>query len=264
MKIFEILVPGIWIDLEDKDVAFRLQNYINGIHSKFNEAVMLLSLFEQSQATAKSQFDESSTADPVREVDNTASSDADDLATRMIESPEKSDEIFRNWSMEQIAKRRKHWESGAVPLEYSRSLPFAYARAFLYSVWTIGKLFDQVSTCDGLPENVLPVAKNFHSALPSLKGLRDSSAHIDERLDGRARGKKIRTKSINNRLAQIPEGSFVFSENLFGNKFIGTVATGELAELAITGETLVHVQRCFQDLLDSFSWTGVGRLHPES
>ena len=88
------------------------------------------------------------------------------------------------------------------------------------------------------------------------------AAHVDERIVGKAHGRQIKTRAIDNPVVRAPSGDIMFVENLFGNRFTGTINTGELTEIEVSADSLVRVQQCIQDLLNSLPWTGPARHYP--
>lgn len=255
MTVFEIVYPGTRLELADRDAAFRVQGYLSTIESRLNEAAMAMSLFEE---TLKRDKDGS-------ESSRALSDDRDDVdfGALLREYGSDGQAFVREWSRRKIDAKRARWASGEIPRAYSSTLPVVYARSFLFSVWTIGKLFEQISKSPEIPAAVADVAKEFDSAFSALKPLRDSSAHIDERLAGRAHGKLIELKPIESKFINAPGGGILVAEVLLGNRFTGTTADGGLAEITIGVETLKRVQAHFQELLNSLSWAGPARLHPE-
>jgi hypothetical protein len=97
----------------------------------------------------------------------------------------------------------------------------------------------------------------------TLKGLRDSSAHLEERVACEAHGRPIPLKPIDNTLARAPGGGVLVVESLVGNRFVGTKADGELAEIEVSVNTMATVQKCIQQLLNSLPWSGPSRHYPE-
>ena len=257
MTVFEILYPGTRIELADRDVAFKLIGYLSTIESSFSDAAMVMSLFEQAQER-QIKGRESPARAPSDDPD-----ESEDFAQLASESGGNGEAFLREWSRRTLEARRQRWRSGEIPRAYSSRLPFIYARSFLFSVWTIGRLFNQISKCEGLPADAIAATKKFASAFPTLKALRDSSAHVDERVDGHARGVPIDLKPIENRFINAPSGGVLVVENLFGSRFTCTTADGNLAEIEVSADTLKRVQECFQKLLNCLPWTGPGRTCPE-
>ena len=219
MTVFEILYPGTWIELADRDVAYKVRLYLSTIESALNDAAMAMSLFEQAmEHQPKGTENGSNSLSVAAGPDDPEKFDSAQFARECGGSPEA---FLRELSLRALEARRRRWRSGEIPQVYSSRLPFIYARSFLFSVWTIGKLFDQITKCEGLPPDAIAAAKDFATAFPTLKGLRDSSAHVDERVSGQARGAPIDSQPIENRFVSAPGGGVLLVENLLGRCFTG-------------------------------------------
>jgi hypothetical protein len=250
--------------MDDRDLAWKIEGYIDTMHSYFNEAAMVLELFIRAQADHRERFAAWTAEQHAEQKDAVSDTAMQKITTKMCESPEDSLKHLQAWHAHMIALRRQKWASGEVPMEYSQTLPRLYARSFLFSVWTIGRMLDRIARCDGVPEACRRIAAQFWAELPGLKGMRDSSAHVDERVDGMARGKKIETRPVDGGLARVPGNSIMFIENLVNDTFVGTAEDGSLAEIEVSPKTMAVVQQRVQTLINAFSWRGVGRLRPES
>jgi hypothetical protein len=127
----------------------------------------------------------------------------------------------------------------------------------------VGRLLSKIGRFQRISNDSRKAIDDFEAAFPTLKGLRDSSAHLEERLAREAHGRPIPLKPIDSRLARAPGGGVLVIESLVGNKFMGTMADGELAEIEVSVNTLATVQECIQQLLDSLPWSGRSKHYPE-
>ena len=50
MLVFEITTPGTWLDYQDKDWSWKIQNQLRSLESQFFEANGALNLFIHTQA----------------------------------------------------------------------------------------------------------------------------------------------------------------------------------------------------------------------
>lgn len=257
MTVFEIFQPGTTLELTDHDDAFALGGLLSMIESRFSEAAIALNLFQKVQqeelAELKNRGDES------RE-DVT---DAVDYRELISEYGENGRAFLVELSKRMLEAKRSRWRAGVLPQGYTSRLPFLYARAFLFSLWDIRGLLDRVVKFEGIPAAARAAVEEFDVALPMLKGLRDSSAHIDERAAGQTRGRQIATKPIQTGFINAPGGGVLVIESLVADKFTGTTANGDLAEIAVSADTMKVVQRCFQHVLNSLPWSGPGRHYPD-
>jgi len=257
MTVFEILQPGARIELTDRDAAFALQGLLSTIESRLSEAAIALHLFQEVHQHDLAQLKDrgsESREDMTEAVDYTEliSEHGGDGRTFLIELCKRM-----------LEAKRGRWRAGEVPQAYTTRLPFLYARAFLFSLWDIRRVLGRVLTFNGIPPAATIAVGEFDSALPILKGLRDSSAHTDERVVGQTRGHQIVTKPIHTGFINAPGGGVLVIESLVGDKFTGTTADGDLAEIAVSADTMKVVQRCFQQILNSLPWSGPGRYYPD-
>lgn len=49
MFVFEVIVPGTWLDYEDREWAWKIQNQLDSLQSKFFEANLALNLFTSTK-----------------------------------------------------------------------------------------------------------------------------------------------------------------------------------------------------------------------
>jgi hypothetical protein len=257
MTVFEIVYPGSRIELADRDVAFALQGYLSTTESRLSEAAVSLHLFEQALGQDSGALRD----EPV--VDSEGEQPLPDLRQLIAEHGTDPHAFVLELERRNLDSKRRRWLAGHPPRAYTSRLKFMYARLFLFSLSDIGKLLGKIRRCEGIPTKAVTAINSFDSAFPKLKELRNSSAHVDDRIVGKARGRKIKPCAIDNSFIRVPYGAFMFVENLFGNRFSGTIHTGELVEIEVSAETLIKVQQCLQELLNSLPWTGPARHHPD-
>ena len=56
MFVFEIIVPGTWLDYEDSDWTWKIQNQLYSLQSQFFEANLALNLFISAQTSRSHSF----------------------------------------------------------------------------------------------------------------------------------------------------------------------------------------------------------------
>ena len=49
MFVFEVIVPGTWLDYEDREWAWKIQNQLDSLQSRFFEANLALNLFTSTK-----------------------------------------------------------------------------------------------------------------------------------------------------------------------------------------------------------------------
>jgi hypothetical protein len=77
--------------------------------------------------------------------------------------------------------------------------------------------------------DISDIYKYFQNSIPDLRGVRNSSAHSEDRMRGLGRDKQP--------IVPNPLG-FIMLENLHGTKFMSTMANGNLGKVDVTLDTL--------------------------
>jgi hypothetical protein len=129
MFVFEITTPGTWLDYEDRDWSWRIQNQLRSLESQFFEANDALNLFIRAR-TIRPSFANRDT----RERDSQRLSEIQ----RAIEQESGVTMSRDDWDAihleTEVRFKREQWSSGRAPREFEHNRPFIYARAFLYAL----------------------------------------------------------------------------------------------------------------------------------
>lgn len=123
-------------------------------------------------------------------------------------------------------------------------LPFIYAQSFLHALHGLRKVLGVLATSEA-PSGLDKVRLRFDSSFPDLKGVRDSTQHIEERLLGQAKGKPI-------------QAPIRWIGNLSGNRFEMTMENGQVGGVEISKASLDVAGSCVQGAIECFEWTGPG------
>lgn len=256
MYVTELIYPGTWLDYEDEDWVFEVQKIIGSIESQLIEATLALGLFEREQSCSRMSLKEEWEADvPLRQ--------------KIIEKYQKEygeEGLYQNISglleLTDLELRQERWKAGQLPRSYQHHLIFMYAKAFLYSLDMLSKLIRVLSEKEGIPKEINEISQSFTSRFPSLKGVRDSEQHIEDRVRGLGRKQKqLKLKPVNNSLIKA-DGGVLALGNLNGNKFGSTMADGHYGEVEVSIDSLNFVRDSIQKILDSFNWRGSKRFYP--
>jgi len=92
----------------------------------------------------------------------------------------------------------------------------------------------------------------FAAALSGLKHVRDSAEHGEDRVRGRAFGKKIATQPLINALVYAPGGGVMIMESLNNQHFGGTIADGTYAEGELADATTEITRAAVQAVYDAY------------
>jgi hypothetical protein len=259
MHILELTYPGTALDVEHRNQTRNIEILLHSIESSFTEATMALNLFEIEQLKPFPYGAEGS-----NEADNKR---RQELTDSMISEHgiDKSDRrrLFEIFEQVELNLKREKAERGDLPRTYVFCLPFLYARSFLFALDGIRKFLDALNQEPNVPKEVNIIKSAFMLAFPALRGVRDTTAHLENRNIGLDKSRKpLDLKPIANSFINAPSGGVLMLENLVGNKFASTMADGNYGEVEVSIESLRIVQNCLQKLIYTFKWTGMKRVYP--
>jgi hypothetical protein len=98
----------------------------------------------------------------------------------------------------------------------------------------------------------------FSIAFPHLRGVRNSSQHMEDRSRGLGAGrnpKPLELKPIDNGLIKSEGGALVLN-SLNGTKYGNTMADGHYGEVDVSPASMEALNAIFQDILNAFTWKG--------
>jgi hypothetical protein len=255
--VFEIIVPGTWLNHENQDWAWETQNQLRSLQSQFFEANLALNFFIQSQQLRSFADKEA------REMDWNRRSEISSIVRQErggLGGP-------ADWEYEsletEIRFNREKWEQGRSPREFERNVPFMYAKAFLYALDGFDKFLGVLAKTDGVPENVIRLTNAMNETFPHLRGVRNTAQHLEDRsrfLDHKK--KPLDLKPVENDLISAPNGGALFLNNLNGSRYGSTMADGHFGEVDVSSESMFALQAIFQSVLDSFNWKGPKQFAP--
>lgn len=119
MYIFELLIPGTWLDYEDSDWCWKMGNMLDQLESQYFEANSTLNLFMASSETRSPSRDRWEDSRRRREIQ------------QQVE-----EEMGRGYANDRLEEayfeldlrfKREQWSKGRVPRELEFCVPFVYA-----------------------------------------------------------------------------------------------------------------------------------------
>lgn len=250
---FELQFPGTWIELPDQQAAWEIQTQLSVVESAFSEATMALILFEQSQRDASAR--------PSRE-DWEADAQRRSELSRAIESGERFDPAQWEQTRERAGRQLMHekWDRGILPRQLRHHIPFIYAKSFLYSADRIGKVLARLAERADLPADAQGACKEFYTSFPSLREVRNSAQHVEDRARGLGKaGKPLALKPIENSMIS---GSPLVIDSLNGNRFGATMADGHYGEVEVSAASLATIRQHIEAVLEALPWRGPLKLFP--
>ena len=173
MFVFEIITPGTWLDYDDRDWSWRIQNQLQSLESQFFEANAALNLFVNAQSIRPSFADQDTwerDAQRRSEIGRAVEQERGDPISR-----EQLDEIHFE---SDVRFKREKWSNGGVPREFEHNLPFIYARVFLYALDAFDKFLGVLSKEPNVPEQVARFYAQVAEEFPHLRGVRNTAQHL--------------------------------------------------------------------------------------
>ena len=197
MFVFEIIVPGTWLDYEDSDWTWKIQNQLYSLQSQFFEANLALNLLYLLRLLDHIHFPRI-LGMQIRKEDEISEMLEQEYIKQGKNYWESHEEIRLQTDI--ILKREK-WQQGAIPREFENNLAFLYARAFLYALDAFDKFLGVLSREENVPEVISELHKKISDIFPDLRGVRNTAQHLEDRSRGLGAGrnpKPLDLKPIDN------------------------------------------------------------------
>ena len=261
MHVLMVTIPGRWLDADDPSWAFDVERLVRLLEGQYVDASVALNLFDADASRAAARL---GSGEPARDDVQ----DEFEVELRRREGEIGSDRFWREnftvrrESVQAVLKRR--WERGEWPDDFERRKEFLHAHSFVFALDGFLRTLQVLAGTRDAPQNVVAVATNLRMALPHLKRVRDSAAHLEDR--GRGLGKReqqLDLKPVDNSLFKAPAGVLGLS-NLNGSKLGYTTEAGDYGEIDVSVATLSLVRDAFQQVIDAFRWRGAARTIPHT
>lgn len=262
MFVFEIVTPGTWLDYEDKDRSWKIQNQLRSLESQFFEANAALNLFVNAQAIRPSFTHRDNW-----ERDSQRRSEIQ----RAVEQERGEFSSHEQWNEihfeAEVRFKREKWSNGGIPREFEHNLPFIYARAFLYALDAFDKFLGVLAKEENVPEGVAKFHAQIAEKFPHLRGVRNTAQHLEDRAQGLGAGKNpqpLDLKPISNNLVSAPSGGVLALNCLNGLSYGSTMSDGHYGEIDVSPESMQSLQNILVGVLQSFKWRGSKQHAPSA
>jgi len=163
---------------------------------------------------------------------------------------------------------REKWAREGGPESYKNRVPFIHARSFVSTLAVLQRSLLALKSYDfdqSVKAGLQQACDDFAAALPGLKDVRDSVAHVEERVRSEARGMKIDTQPVSNSMIHAPHGGVTIISALNGQHFGGTVADGTYVEVEVADATTAIACAAVQTVYDALPWKlGQRQFEPSS
>jgi hypothetical protein len=258
MWVFELVVPGVWLEMEDRQLSWEVGGLLWHLEGSFFEANTALNLFHQAWVT-DSQSPSPNPDDWER--DRARRSEIQDALIQTKGDFSHDDYMETHFEAEVIHKREK-WSQGRVPSELQRNVVLIYARAFLYAMDAFDKFLTVLSKTAGVPPEITQLSNKMSEHFPDLRGVRNSAQHQEDRARGLGvRGAKIDLKPIDNTIVKAP-AKMLMLNCLNGSRYGSTMADGHYGEVDVSPESMACLQSLLLEVLNCFRWRGPKRHLP--
>ncbi|MGV3470013.1 hypothetical protein [Limnobacter sp.] len=262
MFVFEIVTPGTWLDYDDKDWSWKIQNQLQSLESQFFEANTALNLFTNAQSTRPSFADRENW-----ESDSQRRSEI----RRAIEQEQGGFQSRDGWDEihfeTEVRFKREKWSNGGVPREFEHNLPFIYARTFLYALDAFDKFLGVLAKDPNVPAEVATYHEKVAEVFPHLRGVRNTAQHLEDRARGLGAGRNpqpLDLKPIDNGLISAPGGGALVLNCLNGSRYGSTMSDGHYGEVDVSPESMQHLQKILEGVFSSFKWCGSKQHSPSA
>jgi hypothetical protein len=248
MHIAEVIYPGTWLDVPDRELAFELEGMLRNLEDRVAEAAIALTMFESAV---------SSRTDPRVEWERDAE------IRKEVEDHLRAEEgemYFRDFDRYRLESERrflrKKVELGVAPRTYSHKVPFIHAHSFVYAVDSFGKFLDELCDYDAVAQAVSEARDEFDRRLPMVRKIRNSAMHLEDRsrryasTNDRRKGKRMEVQG------------FLGLSNLEGNLLCYTIDDGTYQKIAISQDALQVLVETVNKVLHAFPWKGPPRVAP--
>ena len=248
MYIFELNYPGTWLEYEDDELKFEIEGMLRSLEGVITEAAISLSMYEACQNYKNDPREElERDAELRRQIDEEIRVEAGNDYYQDFEK-------YRLLSDKQL--RAKKAELGIFPRSYLHKIPSIHAHTFVYAVDSFGKYLEELKAYDKIPEEVEQCVDEFNQLFPSVRKIRNSALHIEDRSRGyghpweKKKGKKMEVQG------------FLGLSNLEGNFLCYTIDDGSYQKVEISVGMLNILVQILNHLLASFQWKGPAHVEP--
>ena len=261
MFIFEIIIPGTWLDYDDREWTWKIERQLDSLQSQFFEANLALNLFLSAQSSRASSYSKD-----VWDADSKRRQEIRQILEEEYTKQGKSywDSHHEIYLETEIILKREKWQQGIPPREFEHKIVFIYARAFLYALDAFDKFLGVLSKEENVPEVISELHKKISDIFPDLRGVRNTAQHLEDRSRGLGSGKSpkpLDLKPIDNNFISAPGGVLVLN-SLNGSKYGSTMADGHYGEVDVSPESMSHLQEILNNILGSFKWHGSKQHKP--
>ena len=264
--VFEIVIPGTWLDYEDREWANRVEPLLSELESQFMDANLALNFFTQSQNVdlrPPSREEQERQWNRQREIQRAVGAEL---------GLDDSHEAQQHARFEaEVRFKREQWAAGKAPMEFENKTAYLYAKAFLYALDGFGKFLKVLSKTEGVPGELVEQFKQMSAVFSDLIGVRNTAQHLEDRArhlgEPAGRGKPpnpLILKPLDNDFAKAPAGGVLMLSHLKGTRYGSTMADGHYGEVDVSPESMEKLRTILHAVLHAFKWKGPRRHLPSA
>lgn len=248
MYFIEINYPGTWLKFSDAENISDVKSLLDGLEKSATEAAISLSMFESSRGQ-------------IEDFNVTWQRDAE-LKRAIGKELQKTlgEYYYDDKDYYLIVKRemiKRKVALGILPRSYISRIPFIHAHTFLYAIDSFGKFLEQLATYENVPTEVKNCVNDFNRLFPTVKKIRNSALHIEDRSRGYGN-----PNSKKNGIRMETNG-FLGLSNIEGNSLCYTIDDGSYQQFEISYEVLSQIVHLANYVVSCFEWEGPADIKPE-
>jgi hypothetical protein len=150
-----------------------------------------------------------------------------------------------------------------MPRDYAFRLTFIHAHTVLYGLDGVEKTLGILAREQpALPSEVSEAHAEMLRRLPTVKLVRDSAHHLEDRARGLGRREQpLSMKPVNTEIFDAPEGALILN-TLLNDKLGFTGSDGEFHEIKISAASIHVAREAVQKVIDALAWRGPSKIFP--
>lgn len=257
MIVAELTYPGAFIENEPRESAHRAGTLLSVAETHLTEAAISLSQFAATRGTpdTEDRMEKSRRRSERRR-------ELEEEMRRELEDPRDHEKMEEIRFEAERRVRREEWEEGKLPRSYRHQLPIFYAKTFVFSLDALGKILGVLEHEDVAPEEVGDAHDRFKKSFGSVRNVRNSALHIEDRARGLDRNRDpLDLEPVDTQAIKAESGALILN-SLEGTSFGATSSDGKYERVDVTVESLREARDCLQDAIDAFDWSGPKRGVP--
>ena len=258
MFVAELVYPGDRLVSNDRAWAWKTDNIVRSLVCALDDAAIALLGFESEVGSVRA-FPQSTRDEWV-----SAQSEQEGMELEVAVHLGLDRYNVEVRYQAEVDLKRRHWANGERPRSYERRVMFMHARSFLFSLDRIEMILGVLCADNQAPPGVATACAQLDVVAPTLRPLRNSVAHHEDRIRGLGPGQRPihLLPIVDNAMIHAPSGGVLAVENLNNSRFGSTVADGTYAEIDVSESTLRSIRDCIQSVIQSYDWTGTRQHHP--